>query len=89
MRILLTGVSCIGKTTLGKILAERLQYPFFDLDTETELYFGKTHKHAHLMGPNRIQQSTRRYNVIDGNHRLEKAYRMEVSYIVVQLQGLK
>jgi shikimate kinase len=42
MRIFLTGVSCIGKTTLGKILAERLMYPFFNLDTETELYFGKS-----------------------------------------------
>jgi shikimate kinase len=42
MRIFLTGVSCIGKTTLGKILAERFQYPFFDLDTEIELYFGKS-----------------------------------------------
>ena len=42
MRIFLSGVSCIGKTTLGKILAERLQYPFFDLDTEIELYFGES-----------------------------------------------
>jgi shikimate kinase len=42
MRIFLTGVSCIGKTTLGKILAERLMYPFFNLDTEIELYFGKS-----------------------------------------------
>ena len=42
MRIFLTGVSCIGKTTLGKILAERLQYPFFDLDEEIELYFGES-----------------------------------------------
>jgi shikimate kinase len=42
MRIFLTGVSCVGKTTLGKILAERLQYPFYDLDAEIELYFGES-----------------------------------------------
>jgi len=40
MRIFLTGVSCVGKTTIGKILAERLHYPFFDLDDEIEKYFG-------------------------------------------------
>ena len=42
MRIFLTGVSCVGKSTLGKILAERLEYPFFDLDAEIELYFGES-----------------------------------------------
>jgi shikimate kinase len=42
MRIFLTGVSCVGKTTLGTILAKKLQYPFFDLDAEMELYFGKS-----------------------------------------------
>jgi len=42
MRILLTGISCVGKTTVGKILAERLQYHFFDLDDEIEKYFGES-----------------------------------------------
>lgn len=32
MIILLFGVSCVGKTTVGKELAEKLQWPFFDLD---------------------------------------------------------
>jgi len=53
MRIFLTGVSCVGKTTLGKILAEKLQYPFFDLDAEMELYFGESIEHLrsrHLTG---------------------------------------
>jgi len=42
MRIFLTGISCVGKTTIGKILAERLRHPFFNLDTEIELYFGES-----------------------------------------------
>jgi shikimate kinase len=33
MKIFLVGVSCVGKTTIGKRLAERLGYDFFDLDT--------------------------------------------------------
>ena len=40
MKIFLVGVSCVGKTTIGKRLAERLGYAFFDLDTEIEHYFG-------------------------------------------------
>ena len=40
MKIFLVGVSCVGKTTVGKRLAERLGYDFFDLDTEIEHYVG-------------------------------------------------
>jgi shikimate kinase len=40
MNIGLVGVSCVGKTTMGKRLAERLGYAFFDLDTEIEDTFG-------------------------------------------------
>jgi shikimate kinase len=40
MRILLTGVSCVGKTTVGRLLANRLGLPFFDLDESVENYFG-------------------------------------------------
>ena len=39
MKICLVGVSCVGKTTLGKRLAEQLGYAFFDLDTEIEKAF--------------------------------------------------
>lgn len=39
MRIFLTGVSCVGKTTVGENLAELLCYPFFDLDHEIESFF--------------------------------------------------
>lgn len=40
MRIFLTGVSCVGKTTTGALLAGLLEYRFFDLDVEIERFFG-------------------------------------------------
>jgi len=40
MRIFLTGVGCVGKTTIGEILAELLDIAFFDLDYEIETFFG-------------------------------------------------
>jgi len=39
MRIFLTGVSCVGKTTIGKKIGELLGVRFFDLDNETERFF--------------------------------------------------
>lgn len=41
MRLFLAGVSCVGKTTVGKELATLLGCPFFDLDNEIERFFGK------------------------------------------------
>ncbi|MHA1974415.1 MAG: shikimate kinase [Candidatus Hodarchaeales archaeon] len=41
MRIFLTGVGCVGKTTIGAKVAELLYgYCFFDLDQEIEKFFG-------------------------------------------------
>lgn len=40
MRIVLVGVGCVGKTTIGRALAARLGWPFFDLDEEIEKHFG-------------------------------------------------
>ncbi len=40
MRIFLTGVACVGKTTIGARLAALLGYQFFDLDAEIESFFG-------------------------------------------------
>ena len=39
MRIFLAGVSCVGKTTIGEKLADRLRWRFFDLDAEVERFF--------------------------------------------------
>jgi shikimate kinase len=40
MRIFLTGVGCVGKTTVGRELATLLNVAFFDLDYEIEQLFG-------------------------------------------------
>ena len=39
MRIFLTGVACVGKTTIGKKMGELLGVRFFDLDNEIESFF--------------------------------------------------
>jgi shikimate kinase len=40
MRIFITGVGCVGKTTIGRELADLLDVNFFDLDFEVEKFFG-------------------------------------------------
>ena len=40
LRVSLVGVSCVGTTTIGRILAERRNWPSFDLDDEIERHFG-------------------------------------------------
>ena len=40
MRIFMAGVSCVGKTTVGPLLAEQLSRPFFDMDREIERFHG-------------------------------------------------
>ena len=40
MRVSLVGVSCVGTTTVGRILPEGRGWPFFDLDEEIERHFG-------------------------------------------------
>jgi shikimate kinase len=45
MRIFLIGVSCVGKTTIGKKLAELLDVNFFDLDSEVERFFKTSIEH--------------------------------------------
>src|SRR4030042_2510109 len=39
MRVFITGVSCVGKTTIGAILASRLDCRFYDLDGGIERFF--------------------------------------------------
>lgn len=46
MRVFITGVGCVGKTTVGQKLATLLGCPFFDLDAEIESYFGTVGKHG-------------------------------------------
>lgn len=41
MRIFLTGICCVGKTTVGAALGVSLRMPFFDADKEIEAFFQK------------------------------------------------
>ena len=47
MIILLAGVSCVGKTTVGQQLAALLGYSFRDLDQEIENFFNKPLERLH------------------------------------------
>jgi shikimate kinase len=47
VRVFLTGVSCVGKTTVGRRLAELMGLSFYDLDTEIEQFFGMSIEQLH------------------------------------------
>jgi shikimate kinase len=37
----IVGISCVGKTTIGKMLAENIDFSFFDLDIEIQNFYNK------------------------------------------------
>jgi len=41
MILYLVGISCVGKTTIGKMLADEIGFSFFDLDIEVQNYYNK------------------------------------------------
>lgn len=41
MILYLVGISCVGKTTIGKMLAETIDFPSFDLDIEIQNFYNK------------------------------------------------
>lgn len=41
MIIYLVGISCVGKTTIGRMLAEKLDFSFYDLDMEIQEFYKK------------------------------------------------
>ena len=41
MIIYLVGMACVGKTTIGRMLAEEIGFTFFDLDAMTEEFYQK------------------------------------------------
>ena len=45
MKIYIVGISCVGKTTIGSLLADNLNYPFYDLDEEVERFYQKPIEH--------------------------------------------
>ncbi|MEI6436604.1 MAG: shikimate kinase [Bacteroidota bacterium] len=42
MKIYIVGIGCVGKTTIGKLLADYLNITFYDLDAEVEEYYQKS-----------------------------------------------
>lgn len=48
--IVLIGVTGCGKTTIGKILAQKLQLSFYDVDTYVEKKAGKSIKNIFIQG---------------------------------------
>jgi len=42
MVIYLVGVSCVGKTTIGRMLAKQMEFKFYDIDREIEKYYNKS-----------------------------------------------
>ena len=41
MILYLVGISCVGKTTIGKLLADKVGFKFYDLDIEIQNYYNK------------------------------------------------
>jgi len=41
MILYLVGISCVGKTTIGKLLANKVGFKFYDLDIEVQNYYNK------------------------------------------------
>jgi shikimate kinase len=41
VKIYIVGISCVGKTTIGKLLADYLDFSFYDLDAEVEAFYQK------------------------------------------------
>ena len=41
MILYLVGISCVGKTTIGKMLSEKIGFSFFDIDIEIQKYYSK------------------------------------------------
>ena len=65
MNIMLFGISCVGKTTVGKIMAEKLGYQFYDMDEETKKFYNCTLEEF-VNGPyNRYQRDVLRLKLMD------------------------
>lgn len=41
MILYLVGISCVGKTTIGELLAENIDFRFYDMDIEIQSYYNK------------------------------------------------
>jgi shikimate kinase len=41
MILYIVGIACVGKTTIGKLLAEKIGYSFFDIDLDIQNFYQK------------------------------------------------
>ncbi len=41
MKVFISGVSCVGKTTIGGLVAQKMGYVFYNMDDEVEAHFKK------------------------------------------------
>ena len=64
MKILIFGISNVGKTTFGKLLAEKIQYDFVDLDEEIKNTNGTIKKFQERY-PNQKKRDKVRAKMID------------------------
>ena len=60
MIIALFGVTCVGKTTVGKILAEKLGWEFYDLDFEIRSFYNDTLTNIYDACFNRYETDTKK-----------------------------
>lgn len=58
MNILLFGVSDVGKTSIGKRMAEKLNYDFYDIDDEVKQYYGYKNINEFIRNNRYVAEST-------------------------------
>lgn len=49
MIIYLVGISCVGKTTIGKLLADYIDFEFYDFGEQIEEYFERDKKRYYIL----------------------------------------
>lgn len=65
MIILLLGITNVGKTTTGEVLAEKIGYKFYDLDYETTVYYGTTLEEFVNNIPDKLERDQKKGVVLD------------------------
>jgi len=64
MKVLLFGISNIGKTSIGKVLAQKLEYDFYDLDEEIKKIYKVTLEGFNDLFPNDYKRHQIRCDIV-------------------------